>query len=284
MKKHRAFIRVLSLTLLAGVLCSEPVQAETQEWFAHGYRQNHSLKGRRALSSMGTQYYFASPDPRPMDSDGDGVLDEYDACPGTPSGATVDERGCPYQVRMAPPNPDLDGDGVFNEADACPNTPRGATVDSYGCLYKPQVYVETNPDLDGDGVFNEADACPNTPRDAKVDRNGCWAIDNVYFDFDKSKVREPFKNDLDHVAHVLHYDPSITLELDGHTDRTGPEAYNKDLSVRRAMSVRSYLEGKMLDKNRMNIKGFGESLPIADNSTSHDRAMNRRVEIFPSIR
>ncbi len=94
------------------------------------------------------------PAPRPLDSDGDGVPDERDRCPGTPTGAPVDAQGC---------EPDSDGDGVANRLDHCPGTPAGARVDARGCEF----------DSDGDGVVDRLDQCPNTPAGARVDAKGC---------------------------------------------------------------------------------------------------------------
>jgi outer membrane protein OmpA-like peptidoglycan-associated protein len=88
------------------------------------------------------------------DADLDGVADGKDACPGTPSGATVDAKGCPR---------DSDNDGVYDGLDACPNTARGAEVDARGC---PK-------DADGDGVYDGIDKCPGTPAGAHVDPQGC---------------------------------------------------------------------------------------------------------------
>jgi OOP family OmpA-OmpF porin len=90
----------------------------------------------------------------PMDSDGDGVYDGIDKCPGTPAGAKVDATGCTM---------DSDNDGVVDGIDKCPGTPAGAIVDAQGCP----------SDADNDGVFNGIDQCPNTPAGAKVDAKGC---------------------------------------------------------------------------------------------------------------
>jgi OOP family OmpA-OmpF porin len=68
----------------------------------------------------------------PVDSDGDGVTDNMDRCPGTPAGAEVDTRGCAL---------DSDGDGVADYRDACPNTPAGITVDDRGCPVKDEVVL-----------------------------------------------------------------------------------------------------------------------------------------------
>jgi hypothetical protein len=94
----------------------------------------------------------------PPDSDGDGVPDKKDACPGTPKGAHIDAKGCPK---------DSDGDGVPDGIDKCADTPRGWAVDATGC---PK-------DSDGDGVADALDKCPGTPKDVKVDTSGCPSED-----------------------------------------------------------------------------------------------------------
>jgi outer membrane protein OmpA-like peptidoglycan-associated protein len=90
----------------------------------------------------------------PIDSDDDGVPDGIDQCPGTPRGIKGDARGCPV---------DSDGDGVDDGADRCPNTPKGTKVDAKGCPV----------DADGDGVTDDKDTCPDTPAGARVDSKGC---------------------------------------------------------------------------------------------------------------
>ncbi len=90
------------------------------------------------------------------DTDGDGVIDRKDRCPGTPGNATVDVTGCPR---------DTDGDGVWDGLDACMDTPHGATVNAKGCPL----------DGDGDTIYDGVDACPDTPRGATVDARGCPA-------------------------------------------------------------------------------------------------------------
>src|SRR3546814_13775074 len=74
------------------------------------------------------------PRPQPKDTDGDGVIDSLDQCPGTPAGTKVDSRGCP--LPPPPPPKDSDGDGVYDNLDACPNTPKGFKVDAWGCALR----------------------------------------------------------------------------------------------------------------------------------------------------
>lgn len=203
----------------------------------------------------------------PLDSDMDGVHDGNDKCPGTPSGIKVDASGCPLPV-------DSDGDGVDDDADQCPNTPKGASVNDKGCPL----------DSDGDGVVDAADQCPDTPTGDKVDAQGCSLVsfDNVWFDLDRDLLRPVSVAVLDGVATAMARYPQLRIEIGGHTDSDNTDAYNMDLSQRRASRVRDYLIGKGVDAARMSAVGYGESQPIAPNDTEANKAQNRRVEIHPA--
>ncbi len=139
-------------------------------------------------------------------------------------------------------------------------------------------------DSDGDGVMNDKDACPNTPKGAKVDEKGCWVIGMVHFDFDKADIKPAYQGMLDEVAKVMSMNPGVTMEIDGHTDSTGPDAYNQKLSERRAKAAMTYLVGKAIAKERFMEKGFSFHKPIASNDTKDGRAKNRRDEFNPSVR
>ena len=104
--------------------------------------------------TAGLRYNFGRWPPPAPDQDRDGVPDEYDHCPNTPLGASVDAKGCAL---------DSDGDGVPDYKDRCPNTPEGLLVDQHGCPM----------DSDGDGVIDPLDKCPDTPQGVPVDADGC---------------------------------------------------------------------------------------------------------------
>ena len=94
------------------------------------------------IAGIGLQYNWGGQkvQPKPLDSDGDGVPDSLDKCPGTPPGAAVDANGCEL---------DSDGDGVVDRLDKCPDTPKGDRVDMFGCSFKteiklPGVVFDTN--------------------------------------------------------------------------------------------------------------------------------------------
>jgi len=198
----------------------------------------------------------------PLDSDGDGVPDYLDECPGTPRGIAVDSRGCPL---------DSDGDGVPDYRDKCPGTPKGVTVDSAGCPL----------DSDGDGVPDYRDACPGTPRGALVDERGCWVIGDTLFDFDKYVIKPQYYPLLDQVIGVLKKNPSLKVEIEGHTDNFGSQAYNEILSHRRANAVMNYLIQGGIDKKRLSAVGYDFSRPRASNENEEGRALNRRVQFRP---
>ena len=102
----------------------------------------------------------------------------------------------------------------------------------------------------------------------------------VNFDFDKDEIRSDAAVILDEAAGILTgAHPGARVRIEGHTDSTGPEAYNQGLSERRANSVRSYLVSHGVDASRLTTVGYGESRPLADNGTREGRALNRRVEL-----
>lgn len=101
----------------------------------------------------------------------------------------------------------------------------------------------------------------------------------ITFAFDSSNLQPQFRPTLDNVASTLNQYNQTVIEVAGHTDSVGTDAYNQTLSVQRANSVAAYLSGRGVMQQRMIITGAGESRPIASNDTESGRAQNRRVEI-----
>ncbi|MDJ0750252.1 MAG: OmpA family protein [Woeseiaceae bacterium] len=197
------------------------------------------------------------------DSDGDGVKDSVDRCPGTPKGVSVDASGCPN---------DSDGDGVTDDKDQCPGTPAGQPVDANGCEL----------DDDGDGVVNRLDQCPGTPAGTQVDIRGCEIkeeirLEGVNFQSNSDRLLPGAESILNDAAATLEKNPTIKVEVAGHTDSDGAADYNESLSARRAQTVFDYLANAGIAVDRMTVRGYGESQPIADNATAAGKAENRRV-------
>lgn len=118
---------------------------------------------------------------------------------------------------------------------------------------------------------------------AKVEREGdelkVTFENKILFDFDSSTLKPQAQSQLGQVASVLATYPETDIMVLGHTDSKGSDDYNQRLSERRARAVEGYLTGQGVAARRIRAKGFGESVPIADNSTEEGRALNRRVEL-----
>jgi len=139
-------------------------------------------------------------------------------------------------------------------------------------------------DSDGDGVMDDRDKCPNTPRGEMVDADGCTLklTLHINFDFDKADIKPEFKDDLDKAAAFIQENSKVPyILIAGHTDHTGTEEYNLELSEKRAQNVRQYLiENYGINGDRLGAKGYGETRPVATNATDEGRYQNRRVEII----
>lgn len=101
----------------------------------------------------------------------------------------------------------------------------------------------------------------------------------VNFDFDKQVIRPDSQPLLNAAIRILEENPNVHITVEGHTDSLGTDAYNEALSIRRAESVFQYLRDGGVDADRMDVVGYGESRPVADNTTPSGRAENRRVEL-----
>ncbi len=102
----------------------------------------------------------------------------------------------------------------------------------------------------------------------------------VLFGFDKSALTNDSRASLNKLVKVLDSYPDTDIEIQGHTDSQGPSAYNQNLSVERALAVSNYLVEKKIQRSRLTVVGFGESLPKYLNDTETGRAQNRRVEFL----
>jgi outer membrane protein OmpA-like peptidoglycan-associated protein len=239
---------------------------------------------------LGLSFAFGGKDPvveappppppeEPKDTDGDGILDADDKCPTEPEDKDgfQDEDGCPEA--------DNDGDGLPDASDKCPNEAEDKDnfQDEDGC---------PDPDNDGDGVLDASDKCVNEPetKNNYQDEDGCpdtvpgpvqkytGVIQGINFKFNSAEITRGSYRVLDRATKVLSDYPDVRLEIQGHTDNRGNPEYNKDLSQRRAESVKNYFISKGIDASRLTAVGYGMEVPIADNKRASGRAKNRRVE------
>lgn len=200
------------------------------------------------------------------DTDGDGIPDHKDKCPDQAGPAEND--GCPWA--------DRDGDGIPDHDDECPDVP--GLPEFKGC-----------PDTDGDGIPDHLDKCPNTP--GPKENDGCpeieeevqevlkTAFDNLEFETAKATIKSSSFASLNDLADVLLKKEEWNLQISGHTDNVGRPQSNLILSKQRAESVRDYLAARGVSKERLHVLYFGDTQPIAPNSTPEGRQANRRVEM-----
>lgn len=200
-----------------------------------------------ATVSLGVAYSFGGSEPKkepapapvaaPLDSDGDGVIDANDKCPGTPAGVKVDANGCEL---------DADGDGVVDSKDACPGTPPGTRVDARGCV--PQkATVET------------------------IKLNILFATNS---DVVTEQYQGEVKKVADFLG--KHSDVTVTIEghtdSQGADAYNQALSQRRADSVKKQLVTRYGIAAE-----RVTAVGFGETRPVASNDTAAGRAENRRV-------
>jgi outer membrane protein OmpA-like peptidoglycan-associated protein len=136
----------------------------------------------------------------------------------------------------------------------------------------------------GHKMDKQAEEIEKTVPDAKVERVGEGIVvefsSNVLFGFDSSTLSADAKTNLDKLVVILNSYPDTNIEVQGHTDNSGSESYNRTLSEKRASAASGYLSTKGIAYSRLGIKGFGETMPKYDNSTEDGRSQNRRVEFL----
>ena len=179
-----------------------------------------------------------------------------------------------YEAPPPPPESDLDGDGVADVRDDCPGTRPGIMVNSSGCP----------ADSDLDGVTDDIDQCPGTVAGVRIDSLGCEIrevieLRGVYFENDSDVLIPGAERVLAQAAATLLANPDLKVEIAGHTDNTGDAGRNIHLSLRRAFAVRSFLIESGVNPDNLTARGYGESSPVASNTTEAGRAENRRVEL-----
>ena len=159
---------------------------------------------------------------------------------------------------------DADGDSVADQFDKCPNTPAGTVVDGSGCPLVIPAPIDTS-------LFLRKS--PN----GYAATTAVKVYANIQFEFDSSVLKTESYPILDATSADLKSSGAI-VELDGYASSEGTAAHNMRLSKDRANSVKTYLVNSGVEAKKLKVKGFGETHPIADNSTEAGRILNRRVE------
>lgn len=146
--------------------------------------------------------------------------------------------------------------------------------------------VEVNlTDSDGDGVLDRDDRCPETLPGAQVDSEGCVIANqtitlvDIHFETSSANLTPAAQEALLDVARSLRNQTSSRVEIAGHTDSSGNDNFNLQLSQKRANSVRNFLIRNGVAAEQLSANGYGEQQPVASNATPSGRAENRRVEM-----
>jgi type IX secretion system PorP/SprF family membrane protein len=219
-------------------------------------------------------YQFKGKDKNPItvnvenentDLDNDGIVDIEDACPETPG--SKEGKGCP----------DTDSDGVFDNMDGCIS--QAGPKENKGCPYA---------DTGGDGLNDAEDTCPKTA--GPINNKGCpiiaekekeiidIAFKSLEFETNSSNIQSSSFPSLNNLANLLIKNKSWNLLLEGHTDNVGNDKLNLEISKNRAEAVQKYLIENGVSIDRLKVKYYGETKPIADNNSIEGRQKNRRVE------
>ncbi len=184
------------------------------------------------------------PEETVVDTDGDGITDEADACPDL--AGTPEFNGCPV--------PDSDGDGVNDQKDQCPSEP--GTAATKGC-----------PVHKADTVVAELKPVEKTPETI------------LQFAASSDQLLPDSAGVLQYTVKVLQSDPSVKVMIEGHADESGPARMNQTLALKRAEQIKKYLVQNGISDSKITVRGYGSRNPVTTNTTFEGRALNRRVEI-----
>jgi len=111
-----------------------------------------------------------------------------------------------------------------------------------------------------------------------VQQNATVVLNNLFFDLNKYDLKPQSETELMTVIDFLNRNPDLRIEIGGHTDNSGIESYNQQLSEKRANSVAEFLESHQINPQRVKIKGYGSQKPVRPNTTEENRQLNRRIE------
>ncbi len=118
----------------------------------------------------------------------------------------------------------------------------------------------------------------------EIVREKAIVLENIFYDYDKANIRPDAAEELDKLVQILKDNPGISIELSSHTDERGSDAYNQDLSQRRAESAVEYIISEGIDRSRITARGYGESRPVVPNATTEEEHQRNRRTEFKVVR
>ncbi|MBE0539558.1 MAG: OmpA family protein [Ignavibacterium sp.] len=204
-------------------------------------------------------------DPLKADTDGEGLKDGQEV-----NGVNVELRivGSPVETKLFKTDPlkaDTDGDGLNDYQEVM--------------TYKTDpLKVDTDGGSIGDGVEVKRGSDPLDPSDDVVKMNVPIVLEGITFAFNKSEITPESDKVLMGALKTLQMHPDIVVEISGHTDNVGSNAYNQKLSQRRSDAVKAWLVAKGIPADRITSVGYGEEHPRVPNDTEDNKRLNRRIE------
>jgi outer membrane protein OmpA-like peptidoglycan-associated protein len=145
------------------------------------------------------------------------------------------------------------------------------SIDNHGDFYYQTIITEQ-------AMTQEVTADASSLND-EISKTGHVAVYGIHFDTGKSAILPDSEDSLKQILALLNQNAALKLRVEGHTDNQGAPAANQTLSEKRAQAVMGWLIANGIDSARLSAKGFGQTKPVADNSTEEGRAKNRRVEL-----
>lgn len=212
-----------------------------------------------------------------VDMDEDGVFDRLDNCVNTSRGCAVNQYGCTL---------DGDADGVCDGIDQCPSTPAGMKVNQQGCHAGTDAMRDTRGEAEpAREIVKAPPSRPPAPRpvsesERQLVESGRIRIENVYFESGSARLLSESETSLKEAGEALEKFPDLRIEVQGHTDSRGSNAYNMRLSQSRAEAVRSYLLSHFrLERANLQALGYGETRRETRERNEEELLRNRRVEL-----
>ncbi len=147
----------------------------------------------------------------------------------------------------------------------------------YGFRAEAQGFISVNDNLDLSEITEYTEVERNLEL-VPIEKGEIVRLNNIFFDYDKAILKEESFPELNRVVKFLTENPTIEIEISGHTDARGSDDYNLELSHNRARAVVEYLIKMGITTNRLTYRGYGESVPVATNDTEEGMEQNRRVE------
>jgi|GEM_PF-2169302 len=243
--------------------------------------------------SAGLSWLFGNKAAGPGDADKDGVKDDVDQCPDSPRGSPVNTSGCPpvnqdsinaaqaaEQARAAAQaRTDSIAAAERARADSIATAER-ARADSIAAAERAAAQATRDSAARAAGISQaQIEALRDSLAKLTANANSNVTLPGVNFATGTATLTQSSRYILDEVAATLNDNPTLKVEVAGHTDNTGGRALNERLSQQRADAVRDYLASKGVSTDRMTTKGYAWDRPVASNSTKAGRARNRRTEL-----